>query len=495
MSSPAPVLHGWQEPRLRSCPTYRSSAGVEATELARSAGVLLDPWQAGALEDALAEDAPGRWNNFEVGLVVSRQNGKGEVLLARELAGLFLFGERLIIHTAHEFKTASEAFLRIKTVIDNTDDLRRKVKAIRQANGEQGIELLNGNRLRFLARSKGSGRGFTGDLIILDEAYELGAAAVGALLPTMSARPNPQLWYASSAGMPDSEQLNDVRRRALAGGDPSLCYLEWSAEPRPCASDACDHRAGTPGCWMDDPDAWAAANPAAGRRISREFIEKERRAMPPEEFARERLTVFSDARSEAVLDMNKWDAAADPVQVGEDGEPVLGSGSQPVGRVVLAVDVPPSRVSASIACAGSRADGRDHLELVEARSLEGTAERLAELQVRHSPRTVVIDPGSPAGSLIPELDRLGVRYTLVTAREYAQACGALFDAVKTVEPSVAHLNQAPLNEAILAATKRVLGEAWAWDRKGDADISPLVAVTLAKHGLDTTKGRALGLIY
>ena len=484
MSSPASALLGWQEPRLRSCPTYRTSAGVEATELAASAGVLLDPWQAASLDDALGEDDAGRWAAFEVALIVSRQNGKGEVLLARELAGLFLFGERLIIHTAHEFKTAAEAFLRIKYVIDNTDDLRRKVKAIRQANGEQGIELLSkygGGRLRFLARSKGSGRGFTGDLIILDEAYELSASAVGALLPTMSARPNPQLWYASSAGMAESEQLNEVRRRALAGGDPSLAYIEWSAQPGECADLDCDHRPDRVGCWMDNLDAWAQANPAAGRRITAEFIAKERRAMPPGEFARERLTVWSDARTEAVLDVDQWDASADP--------PLLDvpmSGSQPIGRVVLAVDVPPSRTGAAIGAAGQRADGRTHLELVETRALAGTAARLKELQTRHNPRTIIVDPGSPAGSLIPELDDLGVRYTLVGAREYAQACGALFDAVK-IGPhpgGVAHLKQSPLDVAILAARRRVLGDAWAWDRKDGTDISPLAAVTLAKHGLD-----------
>jgi hypothetical protein len=39
----------------------------------------------------------------DVGLVVPRQNGKGTILEARELAGLFLFGES-ILHTSHEFR-------------------------------------------------------------------------------------------------------------------------------------------------------------------------------------------------------------------------------------------------------------------------------------------------------------------------------------------------------------------------------------------------------
>jgi hypothetical protein len=56
------------------------------------------------------ERADGKWAAFEVGLNVARQNGKGSILEARELAGLFLLGERLIIHSAHEFATSLEAF-------------------------------------------------------------------------------------------------------------------------------------------------------------------------------------------------------------------------------------------------------------------------------------------------------------------------------------------------------------------------------------------------
>ena len=56
---------------------------------------------------AIRED--GRWQTREVGVNVPRQNGKGEILIARELFGLFELGERLVIHTAHEFKTSARS--------------------------------------------------------------------------------------------------------------------------------------------------------------------------------------------------------------------------------------------------------------------------------------------------------------------------------------------------------------------------------------------------
>ena len=54
---------------------------------------------------------------------MARQNGKGTILEALELAALFLFPDvRLILHSAHEFKTAAEAFLRVRTLIEDNPD-------------------------------------------------------------------------------------------------------------------------------------------------------------------------------------------------------------------------------------------------------------------------------------------------------------------------------------------------------------------------------------
>ena len=468
MSSLSVSRRGVQEPRIRSCPDYTSTAGPDVTRWLAAVGVNLDPWQALWLTDGLAMDAQGAWLNFEVAGIVARQNGKGEVLLARQLAGLFLFGERLIIHSAHEFKTASEAFQRLKNVVDASDELSSRVKITREGSGTQGIELKNGARIRFLARSKGSGRGFTCDCLILDEAYELGAAAMAAMLPTLSAVPNPQVWYASSAGMVESEQLNAVRVRGVAGDDPSLCYLEWSA---------------LRGADPTDRQAWAQANPALGYRVPETFIEREQRTMPPEEFDRERLSIWSDARAEAVIPMDAWEACRDEL-------------SEPVGRVFPALDIPPDRSTATIGVAGVRTDGRQHLEIaVREDGIAWVVPRLVEFQRNHRSHPVILDPAGPAGSLITDLDAAGVRYTLVTMREYGQACGALYDAV--VAKNIAHRgDQPPLTAALLAAKKRSLGDAWAWDRKDSTDISPLVAVTLAKHGLDVSRnGGALGLIH
>jgi phage terminase large subunit-like protein len=304
MSSPRGVpLLGDQSPRVCSLPLFDSDvSGHNAVSLAGVAGLELDPWQRLVLESGLRR-RDGKWAAFEVALIVARQNGKGTVLEALELAALFLYPDvRLILHSAHEFKTAAEAFLRIRALIEDRPEFDARVSRIRTAAGAEAIELKDGKRLRFVARSSGSGRGFTSDLVILDEAYKLGDQEMAALLPTLSARPDPQVWYTSTAGGPDSIQLGRVRARGVAGGDPSLAFLEWSAD-----EDAYDPA---------DPKDWARANPGLGIRIAPEYVEREMAALGPDAFARERLSIgdypVGDGGSWDVVARDTWAACGDP---------------------------------------------------------------------------------------------------------------------------------------------------------------------------------------
>jgi phage terminase large subunit-like protein len=434
----------------------------------------LDEWQREVVRHGLGEDARGRWSAFEIAMLVPRQNGKGAVLECLELAGLFLLGEQLIIHSAHEFPTSLEAFRRLLFLIESSDDLRRRVKRVSRAHGEEGIELLSGQRIRFRTRTKGGGRGFTGDRVIFDEAMMLPDSAVGALMPTLSARPNPQIVYAASAVDQlvhhDGLVLARVRERGVAG-DPGLAYFEWSVEAEGPDS--------IPESVLADPVSWAAANPALGIRIDADHVGRELRAMPPRAFAVERLNVGdwprTDGLGDAVIDVRDWDARADPDSVLE-------------GAPWFAFDVSPSRAFASIAVAGRRADGRPHVELVEyRRGLGWVVPRCVELRDRHQPAGFMCDLAGPAAALLPELEEAGIRVRATGVGEMAKACGVLFDLVE--QGRLAHVGQDELRTAVRSATKRDLGDAWAWSRrKSGGDISPLVAVTLALWGLTSGAG-------
>ena len=477
-----PELKGAQTPRLFTAPTsFLSSSGQEAVELAAMAGLHLFPWQQHVLDVGMRERKDGKWASFECCVNVPRQNGKGGIIEARELAGLFLLKEHLIVHSAHEFKTSRVAFQRIQSLILGTPDLRKRVKRVLNNTTETSITLVTGQSLQFIARSGGSGRGWTGDCNILDEDMILGDDAMGALMPTMSAVPNPQLWYLGSAGIGSpSVQLARLRRRALAAlesgqPDPSLAYFEWSVDPHndECSPMCTDHDG------SDDPLSWAKANPSLGYLISPEFVRNERASLGTSGiFERERLGVGSYPSDTEdtwrIIAEDVWRALADGT-------------SSMADPVAFAVDVTPERSHAAI-CAAGRSGEAVHVEVVDHRPGTGwVVERLVELVEKWEPCAVVIDPGGPAGSLIPavrkELELLGLPDLLIEpkTREIAGASGQFFDAVAS--QAIVHLDQAPLATALAGADKRPVGDGWAWARRGvSVDISPLVGCTLAVWG-------------
>jgi hypothetical protein len=437
-------------------PVSLTSAGREVVELAGSCGLILDEHQQLVLEAFLGERPDGRWATFQNVLIEPRQNGKGAILEARELAGLFYFREPLIVHCAHEFKTAKEGYRRISTLIRQSDELERQVRRRLENNNGMLIELRNGCRLVFLARSTGSGRGFTGDVVILDEAYNLSDRMVEALIPTMSARPNPQLWMMSSAPLPEdySGVLRRVCARGRHGDERSLAYLEW------CAADD----VGT-----DDREAWRAANPALGLRISEEFVEWERGLMSEEGFRRERLGVWEEEFGlvERVIPEAVWEAC-------------LSEASTPAGDVVFGVDVEADRSRAAIVVAAPSSAGGVHVEVVDYRlGTDWLVDKVGWLLGRWG-APVLLGANSPAASLLPELAKAGIEPLEVPTVDLAKACGLFYDLAHRQQ--LAHVGQAELSVAVAGAERRYLSDAWVWARRTSDGIAPLVAATLAVWG-------------
>ena len=461
---------GAQRPRILHVPEFVSSTGEEATELAAMAGLGLDPWQQFVLVNGLGERDDGKWAAFEVGVEVPRQNGKGGLLEARELAGLFLLGEELLIHSAHEFATAEEALERMDQLLEANPDLSRRVRTLKRSHGQEGVYLKTGQRLRYRTRTKGGGRGFSADWIAMDEAMYIPESMHGALMPTLSARPNPQIWYTGSAV--DQDKMDDgivwarVRERALRGDDPSLAYFGWSP--------AYEKPADIPMSAAADPDVWAEANPGLGIRISQEHIAREHRSMDSRTFAVERLGVGDWPRvtdeDGSVISVKAWLSLMDPQ-------------SKPVDPLVFVFDVSPNRSSAAVSVAGRRDDGLHHVEVMQHKRGTGwVVDWLVARTEKHAPAAVLCDDKGPATSLITELENRGVDVQPVSAREHAQACGMFYDAVD--QRLIRHLGTNELVMAIRGAAQRPLGDSWAWSRKSsNVDISPLVSCTLALWGL------------
>lgn len=314
------MRRGRQTPRVLLRPRWDSEDDAQdAVDLIGTCGQKLDPFQVTLVCITLASIG-GRLAASEVGGLVARQNGKGGWLEAVAIWSLFepyLYGElegrkNTTLWTAHELKTSDEAWARVKSLIEANPDLAAEVKTWNGGlTGTHIIELRDGSRLIFLARSKSSGRGFSPRRIIFDEAQELPALSFRAMMYATSAQGTKrQLIFAGTVPSDENDAAiwTGVRDRGRSGKVSRLAWAEWTPE----GSD--DHRV------TIDPTDWKArawSNPALGSRILAETIDEEWEAAQAdlEGFMRERLSVWPGGGTGSFL-FPRW---AD--RVGKTGRP------------------------------------------------------------------------------------------------------------------------------------------------------------------------------
>lgn len=445
----AVLLDGPAPPRVLVAPRARANSWEDVADLAATLGMPMDEWQEQALEAAMGERADGRWASKFVGMSAPRQNGKSQIIVARALAGVLLFGEKVIIISAHETDTAREVWRRLVDVIEDNPTLEARVTGRMNAVNRESLTFgtgLDKQIVKLKARGVSGSRGFSADCLLLDEAQILDRRAWGSIVPTMSARLNPQAWLFGTPPTDDDKPFafDRVRRSAMAG-KARHCWLEWSAHPDD------DY---------DSPATWAKANPSYGVRISEEACADDRAAMDDEQFALERLGIWPDEHTSSI--MPSWASRGGDVAM-PDGLSLGLAGS---------VD----GLHGSIGAAAVDGD-RIVVGAVERRA--GQQWLVAEAKRIQSQRgcDVVVDKRGPLAHLIPALEDEGVTLTLVDSSAYIDACAAFWQRVEQ-DGTLAHPNHPDLNAAVKVATWRPINDRRAFGRKS-GDIDMLEAVTLA----------------
>lgn len=458
------ALLGVQEPRVAKFPRSRWSDADDCVFLATAYGLKPDPWQLNVLNAWMNRGRDGKWLAGRWGITVPRQNGKNGILEMVELFFMAQLGLK-ILHTAHEVKTARKAFLRIASFFENErkyPELAALVKDIRKTNGQEAIILHNGGSVEFIARSKGSGRGFTVDVLVCDEAQEYGEDAQAALLPTISSAPSGDplqiLLGTPPAPNMDGDVFSRMRAAGIGGKDKRLAWVEWSV------SGDVD---------VADRSLWAATNPSLGIRLNQTTIEDEFGAMSEETFARERLGMWASDEQMAVIPAESWDA--------------LAVDAAPEGKIAsIGLDMNLERTVTNV-CMGLRDGSTVHLELADIGAAQYRTDLLVEWIVKRAGRRVpvVMDGFSPARSLEPLLRAKSVMVRALSANELMQACGGFYDAA-TKDKTITHFDQQQLNASLAGAKKQKLGDAggWKWSRKTlEIDLTPLLAATCAHYGV------------
>jgi hypothetical protein len=421
---------------------------------------VLDDWQAWAAEMLLAERADGSRAASQALIIVPRQNGKNSILEAVELYGLFVELLECQVHSAHLADTSAKHMARLKMLISADPELDAITKIYETNGKERIVNRETGGVIEFSTRTKSSKRGASPQRIVFDEALFLSDEQLQAMVPGLAAQsmdPDtaPQMVFTSSAPLAESTVLHRLRKAGVECTSRRMFFAEWGCDP---------------GVDPYDQEAWYRANPGLGIRISPEFIaESEIPILQPDAFLIERLGVVLGEDAAPTV-MPEWPKCADP-------------GSQMIGTPSIAVDVAPDLSWSSVAVAGVREDGLQHLELIEHLPGTGLTVDVVVKVVQLHGGQVWLDPRSEAAGLIEPLKRAGVDVVEVKTLDYLKACVQLRQDV--ANDLVRHRDQTPLSAAVAGAAIKPVGEGWVWARRSSSvDISPLVAVTLAKLAAD-----------
>lgn len=392
------------------------------------------------------------------------------VAVIRVLAGLFVLDEELIVYTAHLVDTAEKIFDRVVRAIEDTPDLQRRGWKPSFGRGSKGLKVYNPTQeLVIRARSRESVRGYSADVIILDEAQlGLDEDDMAALGPTQRARPNPQTILMGTPPLQAGTYWGAVRKRALAG-DPRMAWDEWSPPQ---------------GYDRDDRAVWRSTNPAHGILIDDEAIEHDRKTLGSK-FDAEAVGAWPAEKEDAGWEVFTEKAYRDA----DDLDSVID------GPVAFGIEASHDLSHLAIGAAGRRVDGLRHLEPLDyfpadTGKLVGWLKKRIE---KWHPVAVVIDPAGPAGYLIPEVEKhCGIEVMKPLGRDVAAACGSVYVGVCGSEPEARDVRlrvpDGPLGQTLTAAARgavwRNRGDAKVFDRRAEGpDVSLLMALALADHGV------------
>ena len=411
------TLGGVQTPRIHSKLNDLPSKGQELIDFAAEIGMELMDWQKFVAINAHKVKPDGRWHHSEIGLCLSRQNGKSTLMMLRILTGMFVWGEGLQLASAHRLTTSLETFRQIVSLIEQNDKLEKEVKKIRWQHGAEEIELF-GNRRFVVKAANNAARGLSKpECIHLDELREYkDEEAWSSMRYSMMSAKNPQVWVYSSAGDQHSVVLNKLRERALVSAttnDP-IGWFEWSAEP--------DAPITLPSGDINWP-AFAQANPSLGKTIHPDNIKAA--INDPQDIVRtELLTQWVDTINSAI-DPQKWELCK-----------IVAIPLDPDKPTWLGLDLSPDRKFAALVAAQKLPGERFYIQLLHTWSNDyslndlAIANDLAPYARKYNVQTVAYSKRT-AQAIASRLVPAGIPITDMDGAIYAESCDRWLGAINS----------------------------------------------------------------
>lgn len=465
--------YGNQKPRVDVYKTGDIWLADKTIRLLEYYGIKLLDWQKSILYRWMAveqdDDGTWKWVNTDCGLLVPRQNGKSELMIARIVGGMVFLGEALI-YTAQSDNTVAEIKRRTQRFFYDADEEIRDMlteEFDKEPKSLDYVELRNRGRCVFRTRTRTNGLGTTNDALLLDEDQEETDAQQEALLPTIAAGKN-QNHQTIRAGTPPSGGGNGtvflrMRKNVLDGKAPDICWQEWSV------ANITD-----PG----DEEAWYATNPSLGYFLMKSAVKSEAQKMAVDSFNKMRLGWIAGVESMRAISDDLWTPlAVKRVELPEHP------------NLVYAVKFAPDGSAVSLAVGVIMPDTRVHVELVERKPMSSGTNWLAMwlLERWRKPNKIIIDGAAGTQLLVEELVRSNPKLKKKILTPNAREAGAAYaDFYYGLEHKLlTHFDQPALNVSIRTVKKRGIGKDGMFgyaSMNHDIQSDPTEAIAFAFYG-------------
>ena len=462
-------LIGSTTPRIHTPLLKGLTKSAEVAELAEQMGMPLIPWQRWVLDDMLSIDDAGLWRKKTCVILAARQNAKTHLSRMLILSHLFLWDSKNVLGMSSNRNMALDTFRQVAYMIEDNEFLKKQVRQIRLANGQESISLKNGARYEIAAATRDAPRGKTADFLYLDELREWTPEAFTAALPVTRARPNAMTLMTSNAGDGFSTVLNDLRERSLSYPPENLGYYEWSAPQH---------------CKITDRKAWAMANPALGHLITEQTLEESVNTNSIEATRTEMLCQWIDSA------VSPWVYGS--IEACSDSKLEI-----PVGpQTIMAFDIAPTRRSGALVM-GQVKDGKIAVGLAQLWSSDVAIDEIKmasdinEWARKYHPTTICFDKYATQ-TLSTRLEQSGWKMQDVSGQAFYQACSDLSDAM--ANNRLVHSGQAELVQHLNNCAAKTSDAGWRIIRRKSAgDVT--AAISLAMVVSELTKPQRTAAIF
>lgn len=454
----AEIRKGRQTPTTSYVLPYDKTYGQDAIDLYNSSGRTAQQWQELMLYDIMSYNDEGLYIHTKFGYSVPRRNGKNEIVVIREMAGLKK-GEH-ILHTAHRTTTTHSAWERL---YERLTKAGIEIISAYRAYGKEHIEVEGGGKIEFRTRTSKGGLGEGFDLLVIDEAQEYQDDQETALKYVVSDSQNPQTIFCGTPPTPVSSGtvFTKLRTSILSGNTQNAGWAEWSVESQ---SDP------------NDKELWYLTNPSLGTVLTERKIMDEV-GNDDIDFNIQRLGLWISYSLKSAISEREWNnlEVAEAIEL--------------KGKLFIGIKYGHDGTHVALSIAVKTNSDKIFIESYDCRAIRDGNLWIIDFLRKADISKVVIDGASGQNLLAEEMKKHGLKKPILpTVKEIVTANSSFEQAV--FAETICHMNQPSLKQAATNSEKRAIGSNGGFGYKSikpEVEIALLDSAILAFWACSTAK--------